>query len=235
MVHRGKVVNLQSAYISGISLTLLIKPQGGALWPFVLGGFLAISSKYVLRYRDNHLWNPTNFAIVALLLAAPDRVSVLSHQFGNDIATNLVIWIFGLVIAARVGVLHITLTYVASFLVLNSAARGGARPAGAAGDRADHRADVSAVHFLHDHRSAHGRARAAEADRRGDPHRDHGDADSVRVRSGLAAADGVQRCAGVPRARDWLVRSRSGSTCGAGAVHEGSGHPSKRRQTRPPL
>ena len=117
---RGKVVNLLSAYISGISLTLLIKPQGGALWPFALGGFLAISSKYVLRYRDNHLWNPTNFAIAALLLAAPDRVSVLSHQFGNDVTTNLVIWIFGLIIAARVGVLHITLTYVASFLLLNS-------------------------------------------------------------------------------------------------------------------
>jgi len=116
---RGKVVNLLSAYISGISLTLLIKPQGGALWPFALGGFLAISSKYVLRYRDNHLWNPTNFAICALLLAAPDRISVLSHQFGNDLATNLVIWIFGLIIAARVGVLHITLAYVASFFLLN--------------------------------------------------------------------------------------------------------------------
>ncbi len=117
---RGKVVNLLSAYISGISLTLLVKPQGGALWPFVLGGIIAISSKYVLRYRGNHLWNPTNFAVSALLLLAADRVSVLSHQFGNDITTNLVIWIFGLIIAARVGVLHITLTYVASFLILNS-------------------------------------------------------------------------------------------------------------------
>ena len=112
---RGKLVNLLSAYISGISLTLLIKPQGGALWPFALGGFLAISSKYVLRYRDNHLWNPTNFAITALLLAAPGSVSVLSHQFGNDAFTNLVIWTFGLAIAARVRVLHITLTYVVSF------------------------------------------------------------------------------------------------------------------------
>jgi len=116
---RGRVVNLQSAYISGLSLTLLTKPQGGALWPFVIGGFLAISSKYVLRYRDQHLWNPTNFAISALLLVAPSKVAVLSHQFGNDLVTNLVIWTFGLLIAKRVGVLHITLTYVASFLVLN--------------------------------------------------------------------------------------------------------------------
>ncbi len=117
---RGKIVNLQSAYISGLSLTLLTKPQGGTLWPFVVGGFLAIASKYVIQYRGNHLWNPTNFAITALLLAAPNRVSVLSHQWGNDIATNLVIWCFGIVIAARVKVLHITLTYVVSFLALNS-------------------------------------------------------------------------------------------------------------------
>jgi len=117
---RGKVVNLLSAYISGISLTLLEKPQGGAIWPLMLGGFLAISSKYVVRYRDQHLWNPTNFAICALLLLAPGHMSVLSHQFGNDVVTNLVIWTFGLIIAARVGALHITLAYIASFLLLNS-------------------------------------------------------------------------------------------------------------------
>jgi enediyne biosynthesis protein E5 len=115
---RGKVVNLLSAYISGISLTLLTKPQGAALWPFFIGGFLAIASKYVIRYRENHLFNPTNFAICALLLLAPEKVSVLSHQFGNDLTTNLVIWFFGLIIAARVGVVHVTLTYLASFLLL---------------------------------------------------------------------------------------------------------------------
>ena len=117
---RGKVVNLQSAYISGLSLTLLTKPQGAVLWPFMAGGFLAIASKYVLQYRNNHLWNPTNFAIVVLLLAAPNRISVLSHQWGNDLVTNLVIWTFGLVIVTRVKVLHITLTYVAAFFVFNA-------------------------------------------------------------------------------------------------------------------
>lgn len=118
---RGRVANVQSAYISGISLTLLLKPQGAVLWPFVAAGFLAIASKYVLQYRNNHLWNPTNFAITMMLLAAPNRVSVLSHQWGNDLVTNLVIWTFGLVIAARVRVLHITLAYVAAFLALNGA------------------------------------------------------------------------------------------------------------------
>ena len=227
---RGKVVNLLSAYISGISLTLLLKPQGGALWPFVLGGFIAISSKYVLRYRDNHLWNPTNFAVSALLLAAPDHVSVLSHQFGNDVTTNLVIWIFGLIIAARVGVLHITLTYVASFLLLNSVRAPGARTAGAAGDRSDHRADVSAVRFLHDHRPAHGCARAAAADRGGGPDRGDGDADSVCVGSGMATADGVQRGAGVFRAGAGGPRSEVDrpATAAAKVVRNGSALPAIR-------
>src|SRR3989440_9733065 len=113
---RGRVVNISSAYITGISLALLIKPQANILWPFALGAFLAIASKYVLTYRERHLWNPSNFAIVLLLLLAPGSVAVLSHQWGNDLGTNLVIWAFGLVIAWRARGLHVTLTYVACFL-----------------------------------------------------------------------------------------------------------------------
>ena len=113
---RGRVVNISSAYITGISLALLIKPQANLLWPFALGAFLAIASKYVLTYRGRHLWNPSNFAIALLLLLASSSVAVLSHQWGNDLGTNLVIWAFGLVIAWRARVLHVTLTYVACFL-----------------------------------------------------------------------------------------------------------------------
>lgn len=115
---RGKVASLQSAYVSGISMSLLTKPIPGLVWPFALGGFLAIASKYALTYRGRHLWNPTNFAICLLLLLAPESVAVLSHQWGNEFATNAVIWAFGLVIAARARVVHITLTYVACFVAL---------------------------------------------------------------------------------------------------------------------
>jgi Na+-translocating ferredoxin:NAD+ oxidoreductase RnfD subunit len=115
---RGRVANISSAYITGISLALLIKPQANILWPFALGGFIAIASKYVLTYRGRHLWNPSNFAIALLVLVASDSVAILSHQWGNDLATNLVIWAFGLAVAWRARVLHVTLTYVACFVVL---------------------------------------------------------------------------------------------------------------------
>ena len=118
---RGRIVNISSAYITGISLALLIKPQANLLWPFALGAFLAIASKYVLTYRGRHLWNPSNFAIALLLLIASSSVAVLSHQWGNDLGTNLVIWAFGLVIAWRARVLHVTLTYVACFLAFATA------------------------------------------------------------------------------------------------------------------
>jgi Na+-translocating ferredoxin:NAD+ oxidoreductase RnfD subunit len=117
----GRSAALQSAYITGISLALLLKPRAGLLWPFALGAFLAIASKYVLVYRRHHLWNPSNFAISLLLLLAPGSVAILSHQWGNHLATNAVIWAFGLVIAARVGVLHVTLTYVVSYVLLAAA------------------------------------------------------------------------------------------------------------------
>jgi Na+-transporting NADH:ubiquinone oxidoreductase subunit NqrB len=117
----GRGAALQSAYITGISLALLLKPRAGLLWPFALGAFLAIASKYVLRYRGQHLWNPSNFAISLLLLLAPGSVAILSHQWGNHLATNAVIWAFGLVIAAWVGVLHVTLTYVVCYVLLAAA------------------------------------------------------------------------------------------------------------------
>ena len=115
---RGRVANVQSAYITGISLALLIKPPAHLLWPFALGGFLAIASKYVLQFRGRHLWNPSNFAISLLVVVAPASVAVLSQQWGNDLATNAVIWCFGLLIASRVRMLHVTLAYVACFVAL---------------------------------------------------------------------------------------------------------------------
>src|SRR5438270_6595115 len=118
---RGRFANVQSAYITGISLALLIKPRADLLWPFALGAFLAIASKYVLQYRGRHLWNPSNFAISLLLVVAPGSVAILSHQWGNHFATNAVIWAFGVLIAARVRVLHVTVAYVVCYLLLAAA------------------------------------------------------------------------------------------------------------------
>jgi Na+-transporting NADH:ubiquinone oxidoreductase subunit NqrB len=112
----GRWPHLASAYISGISVGILTRSPYA--WPFALCSAISITSKYVLRVRDRHIWNPSNFGIAVMLLIAPWAYSTLSVQWGNNIWPMLVIWALGAVITYHVGRIHITLTYVASFFAL---------------------------------------------------------------------------------------------------------------------
>src|SRR5207237_4945156 len=87
-----------------------------AAWPFGLCSAISITSKYVLRIRDRHIWNPSNFGICAMLFLAGDKVASLSIQWGNYLWPMLVIWILGSIIIARLHRFHITATYVTAFL-----------------------------------------------------------------------------------------------------------------------
>jgi enediyne biosynthesis protein E5 len=111
----GKWPHLASAYITGISVGILVRSP--AYWPFALCALLSMTSKYVLRYRGRHPFNPSNFGISALLFLAGDVAASLSIQWGNYVGPMLVIWALGAVIVWRVRRFHITATYVASFLV----------------------------------------------------------------------------------------------------------------------
>jgi enediyne biosynthesis protein E5 len=111
----GKWINLSSAYISGISVGILIRSP--AFWPYALCSVLSIMSKYVLRVKGRHLWNPSNFGICVLLFLAPETVAALTVQWGNFIWPLLVIWILGSVIIWRAKRIHISLTYVLSFFL----------------------------------------------------------------------------------------------------------------------
>ena len=72
-------------------------------------------SKYVLRFQGRHLWNPSNFSIVLMLITAPTAVNVLSRQWSNSLLAIVVIWTFGLLVVWRVSRLHVTLTYLGAF------------------------------------------------------------------------------------------------------------------------
>ena len=107
---------LASAYITGISVGILIRSP--EYWPYALTAAIAITSKYVIRWRGRHLWNPSNFAISAMLLLAPEYIATLSIQWGNSIWPMLVVWVLGAFITWRVKRFHITATYVVSFVAL---------------------------------------------------------------------------------------------------------------------
>jgi hypothetical protein len=114
----GKWPHLASAYISGISVGMLVRSP--FVWPFVVGSVLSILSKYVLRWHGRHLWNPSNFGLCALFFLAPATVAALSIQWGNEVWPMLEVWVLGGIILWRLRRLHICVTYVAAFVVLSA-------------------------------------------------------------------------------------------------------------------
>ncbi|MEO8824154.1 MAG: RnfABCDGE type electron transport complex subunit D [Ginsengibacter sp.] len=112
----GKWKSLSSAYITGISVGILIRST--MIWPYLITAMLSIMSKYVLKYKGRHLWNPSNFGISWMLFMAPLDVAGLSIQWGSNFLGLAVIWILGLAIVYRAKRFHVTVTYVISFLIL---------------------------------------------------------------------------------------------------------------------
>src|ERR1700722_8281426 len=111
----GKWPNVASAYITGISVGILLRSP--AFWPYALCAMIAITSKYVLRVKNRHIWNPSNFGICVMLFFAAESVTALSIQWGNSLWAMLVIWSLGSVIVWRLKRFHICAVYVVSFLV----------------------------------------------------------------------------------------------------------------------
>jgi enediyne biosynthesis protein E5 len=111
----GKWPHLASAYITGISVGILVRSP--AVWPFIWCSVVSIMSKYVLRVRNRHIWNPSNFGISAMLFLAAFTGATLSVQWGNNLTAMLVIWTLGSIIIYRLKRFHISLTYVAAFFL----------------------------------------------------------------------------------------------------------------------
>jgi len=113
----GSWPHLASAYTSGISVGILVR--GPLLWPFAFCSALSILSKYVLRVKGRHLWNPSNFGLCVLFLPAAYGfydVAPLNTQWGNSMWPMLVIWIVGLYTIWKVKRFHITGTYIVAFI-----------------------------------------------------------------------------------------------------------------------
>lgn len=70
----------RSALISGLSLCLLLR---AAAWPWAAAtAVLTIASKFLIRVRGRHVFNPTNFGL-CVMMAASDRVWVSPGQWGS--------------------------------------------------------------------------------------------------------------------------------------------------------
>ena len=108
----GHPANWRSALISGLSLCLLLRTNHFLL--ALLAAALTIGSKFVIRLRGKHLFNPTNGGIVAMLLLT-DQVWVSPGQWGSAALFGLLMACVGMVVVNRAARSDVTFAFIACY------------------------------------------------------------------------------------------------------------------------
>lgn len=106
----------RSALISGLSLCLLLRTNSAAL--AVVTAIVTIASKFVLRVRGKHVFNPTNFGIVALMLATGGDVWVSPGQWGSAAFLGFLIACLGGLVVNRAARSDVTYAFLAFYLAV---------------------------------------------------------------------------------------------------------------------
>ncbi|HEX5716435.1 MAG TPA: RnfABCDGE type electron transport complex subunit D [Thermoanaerobaculia bacterium] len=108
----------KSALISGLSLCLLLRTDASALGVAlgVVAAVITIAGKFVIRWRGKHLFNPTNFGIVALMLATDGRVWVSPGQWGSAALFGFLVACLGGLVVNRATRSDVTYAFLASYL-----------------------------------------------------------------------------------------------------------------------
>jgi hypothetical protein len=106
----------RSALISGLSLCLLFRTNHVAL--ALAGAVIAIASKFALRFRGKHIFNPTNFGLVAMMLATNGAVWVSPGQWGNMAFFGFLLACIGGLVVMRAARSDVTLAFLGAYLAL---------------------------------------------------------------------------------------------------------------------
>lgn len=105
----------KSALISSLSLCLLLRTS--SIVVAALAAFIAVASKFVFRVRGKHVLNPTNGALVLLLLVgAPAWVS--PGQWGNVAFFAFLMACLGMVTVTRSSRLDVVAAFLVSWCAL---------------------------------------------------------------------------------------------------------------------
>lgn len=105
----------RSALISGLSLCLLLRTNSLAL--AALAAVVTIASKFVIRIRGKHLFNPTNFGIVAMMLAN-GAVWVSPGQWGSAAFFAFLVACLGGLVVNRAARSDVTYAFLAFYLAV---------------------------------------------------------------------------------------------------------------------
>jgi Na+-transporting NADH:ubiquinone oxidoreductase subunit NqrB len=105
----------RSALISALSLCLLLRTNDHAL--ACLAAVIAIAGKFLIRLRGKHVFNPTNGALVAMLLLT-GQVWVSPGQWGTAAFFAFLMACAGSLVVTRAARSDVTLAFIACYAAL---------------------------------------------------------------------------------------------------------------------
>lgn len=104
-----------SAAITSLSLTLLLRTDVIAI--AVLAACIAIGSKFLLRIRGKHIFNPANVALVTLMFCS-DRAWVSSGQWGSATIGAFTLACLGFLVLTRAKRAETTIAFLLAYTTL---------------------------------------------------------------------------------------------------------------------
>ena len=104
----------KSALISALSLCLLLRTNNLAV--AALAAFIAIASKFVIRWKDKHVFNPTNLALVVMLVGGLGWIS--PGQWGQVAWLGFLIVCLGSLVVTRAARADVTLAFLTFYISL---------------------------------------------------------------------------------------------------------------------
>lgn len=105
-----------SAMASALGIIIFFRASNPAY--FAAAAFVAIASKYVLRHKGNHIFNPSNIAIVLMVFAFPYASSIEFTQWGSNYVVFALISGTALVVAYFARVLLTTFLFLFTYTAL---------------------------------------------------------------------------------------------------------------------
>jgi Na+-translocating ferredoxin:NAD+ oxidoreductase RnfD subunit len=108
-----------SAYITGLSIGLLLESYDARV--FVLASVWGIASKYFIRDRQGHFFNPSNFAVVSALVLCRGLATVApGSQWGGKAWIPIVILLLGTVMMYRVRRLDLVGAWLVGYVAMGA-------------------------------------------------------------------------------------------------------------------
>lgn len=104
-----------SAAITSLSLTLLLRTD--LVTVAILAACIAIGSKFLLRVRGKHIFNPANIALVALMFST-DSAWVSSGQWGSAAVGAFTLACLGFLVLTRARRAETTIAFLLGYATL---------------------------------------------------------------------------------------------------------------------